>query len=102
VGQANETKPVEQHPLGALLIRWSAVQAPAFDSSAFVELREMTSGTKKLAFFFNHGDKPTHVAYAGTNRVIEIARGEKISSVNGKIALDLPAHSVRVLAFDAR
>jgi beta-galactosidase len=102
VGQANETRPVDHHPLGDLLIRWSAVQPPAFESSAFIELREMTSGNKTLAFFFNHGDKPAHVSYADANDAIEIARGEKISSVKGKVELEIPPLTVRVIVFGSR
>jgi len=102
VGQANETKPLDHHPLGDLLVRWSAVHPPAFESSAFVELKEMTSGDQRLAFFFNHSDKPAHVSYAAGNNAREIAHNATIFPPNGKVDLDLPAQSVRVLVFDPR
>jgi hypothetical protein len=62
----------------------------------------MTSGTKRIAFFFNHADKPAHVSYAAATDVIEMARGETLSLRNGKVALDLPAHSVRAIVFESR
>ena len=102
VGQANETKPVEHHPLGDLLIRWSAVRPAAFQSSAFVEWKEMTSGTKSITFFFNHADKPAHVSYAATHESTGMAHGESLSIRNGKVEFELPAQSVRAIVSESR
>lgn len=62
-GQANYTKPVDQHPLEKRLRVWAGLATPALKTWGAVEFREMTSTDGRFEFFFNHETTPASVRF---------------------------------------
>ena len=60
-GEPNSVSPVANHPLADILLKWANISRPQLTSTAFVELRRMTSPSGELIFLFNHGVKAARV-----------------------------------------
>jgi beta-galactosidase len=104
VGQANQTKPIDNHPLGEMLINWASLQQPAIRGTPFVEMREMRSSDARIVFLFNHAAQPASIelkrdAFAPNSSPRELTRGEAIRQDEKGWHLDLPPESVRILVF---
>lgn len=106
-GQANELKPVRQHPLGETLARWAGLTIPDFKAPALVELRQMTSPEGRFIFFFNHGSQSAEVSF-NSNLEKPVARIQELVTsqsqppvgVRVQIKTEIPAESVRIYRVD--
>lgn len=103
-GNYNEKNPVSMNPLGEKLMQWAGIEAPEMKASAPVEVREMTSGGKRLVFFFNHTDKSAAVEYTTPVRSVadfqELISGES-QKLGRALSFELPAQSVKVWVYSS-
>lgn len=107
VGQINDSKPVDMHPLGEILARWAGLARPALTSSAPIELKQLLATNGRVVFLFNHGTQPASVEYSSilekpARRVRELVTAQNIQPSGDQFVLRvlLPPQSARVYRID--
>ncbi|MBI3406142.1 MAG: beta-galactosidase trimerization domain-containing protein, partial [Acidobacteria bacterium] len=102
-----ETKPVDMHPLGEILVAWAGLNLPSLKFTSPIELKEMESNAGKFVFLFNHGKSPAHVEVSIRLkklpvRIENIMTGitVPITGEGGGLSLEMPPLSARVFRFD--
>ncbi len=107
IGQQNQLKPKDMHPLGGILADWAGLDRPKLKAPPLVELREMFAPTGRLVFFFNHGTASASVSYERTlerpaTAIREIVNGQSIEPTSRTLHLttEVPAESVRIYRID--
>lgn len=106
-GQANEQKPVAQHPLGGILAHWAGLTIADFKAPALVELRQMISPEGRFFLFFNHGERAADVFFntqldKPAAHIREIVTGQSIPPEGQRfqVTTEIPAEAVRVYRID--
>jgi beta-galactosidase len=106
-GQANEQKPVVQHPLGGILARWAGLTLPDFKAPGLVELRQMISTDGQFIFFFNHGGRPSTVVFKTllekpASKIQELITSQSLTATGLCLLIktEIPAEAVRVYRVD--
>ncbi len=107
IGQQNQLKPVEMHPIAGILAAWAGLSTPKLKAPPLVELREMDAPNGRLLFLFNHAEKPAAVELdeqqsKHPSKIRELISGQnlKVSGQGFGLTTEIPAESVRVYRID--
>ncbi len=107
IGQQNQLKPVDMHPLAGILADWAGLKMPNLKAPPLVEVREMEASSGRVVLIFNHGDRPASVVFQKdllkTPRSIrEVLSGQTVAISGARFAFqaEMPAQSVRVYRID--
>jgi beta-galactosidase len=106
-GQANQQKPIPDHPLADILMKWADIARSDFKAPGLVELRQMSAPNGRIVFFFNHSNSPVSVDFRRSlekpaSAITEISTGQKLQTTGTQLEIraEVPDESVRIYRID--